>query len=172
MSSANKLSFWLLLLTLIVTACQSQRQNELFFETIEAENEAAPGGEYYKEQEPRIVIVARLEEISNLNSWISSKALDQLGRLDFESYFAVTVFQGQKPTNRYGVEIRDVTLEDSKVTINAQFLERAADEEAADEVTSPYHLIQVQKNGMRGRSITFELVVSGTIVASVSHYIP
>lgn len=172
MSSANKLSLWLLLLTLIVTACQSQRQNELSFETIEVENESASSGEYYEEQEPGIVIVAKPEEISSLGSWISSKALNQLGRLDFESYFAIAVFQGRKPTSRYGVEITDVTFDDDKVTISTQFLERPADEEATDEVTSPYHLIRVQKNGMRGRSIMFELVVSGTIVTSVSHYIP
>jgi len=168
----SRFKYWLLLLIFIVTACSFQQQSGLSFETIEAEDEMAPSGQHYGEQYPAIAVVATPGEITSLDNWVSSDALERLENLDYESQFVIAVFQGKKPTNQYGVEIEEVLREQDRVIIEARFRERQPDLEAADEITSPYHLVQVQKQGDWKRDIVFDLIVGETIVATLSHYIP
>ncbi len=70
------------------------------------------------------------------------------------------------------MEIERITRLESKVTTYARFLEPKPNAERSPEETSPYHLVQVQKTGMWGQSITFDLVEGDTVVTSLSYYVP
>jgi hypothetical protein len=41
-----------------------------------------------------------------------------------------------------------------------------------DEVTSPYHLVKIEKRGQRGKNIDFEAVSNKTTIVTTTHYIP
>jgi hypothetical protein len=68
--------------------------------------------------------------------------------------------------------VNRVTREGNTVNVYTQFSEPGPDEGKADIVTSPYHLIKVQKNGSWGKEILFNLVNDDTVVDSISHYVP
>jgi hypothetical protein len=153
-----------------LSACQP-KETDLPFETIE-QRDASGTGQVYKDEKPGLIVITAPEEATNLDALITSEAQARLARLSYDEYFVIAVFQGRKPTTRYGVQIERIARQGSKVTVYAQFSEPKPDEEKAPEETSPYHLIQVQKVGTWGQEVTFELIVKGSIVASVSQYIP
>lgn len=186
----------LLLLVLVfmfgVSACQSQETNLpleatkqnantetppplqetiLPFETIEQKLKADLGPPY-EGREPRLMVIARPEEVANLNDWVTEDAKDRLQTLDYDTYFALIVFQGWKPTFGYGIQIERITRLEGEVTVFVQFKEPRPDEEKADTVTSPYHLVQVQKVDTWAQDVTFNVVADGTNIVSVSHTIP
>jgi len=153
-----------------LSACQP-KETDLPFETIE-QRDASGTGQVYKDEKPGLIVITAPEEATNLDALITSEAQARLARLSYDEYFVIAVFQGRKPTTRYGVQIERIARQGGKVTVYAQFSEPKPDEEKAPEETSPYHLIQVQKVGTWGQEVTFELIVKGSIVASVSQYIP
>ena len=77
-----------------------------------------------------------------------------------------------RPTTGYGVQINRIARQGDTVTIYAQFREPNPDEERADMVTSPYHLVRVKKVGTWEGDISFNLVVGGGIAASLSRRFP
>lgn len=167
--------YWLFSLVLIISvlgvnACKPQEIN-LIFRTVEQE-EWSSTGEVYEDRKPGLVFIAHPGEVIDTKGWITGNAEERLQAMDYDVYFAVSVFQGLKPTDGYGVQIEQVKQTDNKVTIYAQFQEPQPDQKKNDIVTSPYHLIQVQKVGNRDQDITFSLVVNDVVVISLSHFIP
>jgi hypothetical protein len=58
------------------------------------------------------------------------------------------------------------------VNIYAQFDEPKPEEERTLIVTSPYHLIKIQKSGKWDQEFLFQVIVGDTIVAALNHFIP
>jgi len=161
----------MLLLYIVLTlaglsACQPKEIN-LPFETIERQELSS-----YRDKEPVLMVIAKPEEIASLDALVTREILSRLQTLDYDAYLVVVVFQGWKPTTRYGVQIEHVIRRGSEVTIYAQFSEPKPNEPTGDLATSPYHIVRVQKRGVWGQQINFNLVVDGVIVASLSHYVP
>lgn len=133
---------------------------DLPFETIERRD--TPGtGRNYERKEPKLVIIAEEVEIDALGGTISPKAVAELHNLDFSKFFVASVFQGLKITNQYGAEIRRVTQRGNTIIVHAHFTERDPRRVAADVMTSPYHVVKVQKaENLRGK-LEFVLQVDG-----------
>jgi len=158
-----RISCLLLLVAVLLGACIPQEE-ELSFETIEQ----ADYSPRYEDREPGLVIIASADEADQLDGWISPEALEQLRELDYERFFAVVAFLGWQPTGHEGIHIERVVRQGDEVFLYAS----VGRPKGTTEVTSPYHLIQVQKMGRWSTSINFALVVEKTTVASQSHYIP
>lgn len=148
---------------MLLSACGPQ-EVELSFETIE-QSDYSPK---YEDKEPGLVIVAGADEASQLNGRIGPEALEQLREMDYERFFAVVAFLGWQPTGHEGIRIERIVRQGNAVSIYA-LVGRPTGE---DRVSSPYHLVKVQKIGQWSTTINFALVVEETTVASQSHYIP
>ena len=156
---------WLLLplvpvLILVPSACKPQ-ETSLPFETIERKDWVSTG-QVYKAREPGVIVIARPEDVTSLNNWVTEDAKAQLQTLDYTTYFALAVFQGWKGTDGYSIQIERITRQEDNVTILVLLQEPRPDERKNDIVTSPYHLVQVQKVGVWDRNITFTVVEDGT----------
>lgn len=173
-------SFWrILIITSVfvgsvtgVSACKP-RPNEISlpFEIIEQKD--WPGtNQFYELREPGLIIISSLEDMKNLNGMITEEAKAKLQVLDYSNYFALLVLQGLKPTTGYKANVNRITRLGDTVNIYADFLGPKPDEEKAPEETSPYHLVQVQKSGIWGQEVMFNLIVNETTVVSLSHFIP
>lgn len=153
-------------------ACKTKpEETDLPFETFE-QKEWAGTDKPYESREPGLIVISRLEEVDSLKGLVNDEAKSKLQALDYSRYFAVLVLQGWKPTTGYKANVKRITRIENTVNIYAQFLEPKPDEEKAPEVTSPYHLVQVQKSGKWGQDITFNLFAGETLVISLSHAIP
>ena len=161
----------MLLLYIVLTltglsACQPKEIN-LPFETIERQELSG-----YRDKEPALIVIAKPEEIASLDALVSHEIQSRLQTLDYDAQLVVVIFQGWKPTTRYGAQIDRVTRRDSEVTVYAEFSEPKSNEPTGDLATSPYHMVRVQKMRVWGQQINFNLVADGVIVAYLSHYVP
>ncbi len=159
-----KISYLLfMVLVLLLGACTPQEE-ELPFKTIER----ADYSQRYEYREPGLVIVTNVDEANQLDGWVSTEALEQLRRLDYERFFAVVAFLGWQPTGHEGIRIERVVRQGNVVSVHT-LVGRPTGE---TEETSPYHLVRVQKVGQWGTSVNFALVVEETTIALQSHYVP
>jgi len=143
----------------------------LRFETIE-QRDASGSGRLYENRQPGLMVIETSEEAVNLDALVTPETRARLHNVNYNAYFVIAAFQGWKPTRQHGVQVERITRQGSEVTVYARFSEPKADEEKAPEVTSPYHLIQVRKVGTWGQRTTFNLVVGGATVTSLSHRVP
>ncbi len=170
MNSRSNLNYSLLLsitIALLVGAvgCASQ-ESLLPFETIER-SESSP----YQANEPKLAVVGNSGEAQSLDGLVSDFAQDQLLGLDYQENFGIAVFQGQKPTNKYGVEIQRVGHTGNAITVYAHFATPDPARLRADIVTSPQHLIKVAKKDLHGK-IEFKLNVDGAVMVQQTYDFP
>lgn len=155
------------------TGCKlSPHETSLPFVTIE-NRDASGTGEYYDDFEPELMVIARNEDFLKLDQLVTDAAKTRLTTLNLEEYFVLLVFQGWKPSGGYEMKIERISRSDEAINVYAQFLEPKEDEAKTDEVTSPYHLVQVEKGSQEwNKDIAVNLIVDNNIVFSELHFIP
>lgn len=90
------------------------------FETIDSDIFSRTGKEYQGE-DPRILILIELNELSKING-ISSDASMEIAQTDFDQDFVIAVFQGRQGTDGYGVVIRSVSRVDDHILVYSEFI--------------------------------------------------
>jgi len=154
----------LLFLTIVGLSACRPKEVELPFETIELYQYSPK----YEQKEPGLMIITSAEEANEVDGWVTVDALKQLQEMDYETHFAVIAFLGWQPTGHEGIRIERVLRSDNRVFVFIQIGRQLG----SDEVSSPYHLIGVVKTGHWDTIITFNLVASGTTVATKSQRVP
>ena len=144
------------------SSIHSPNETTLNFESIE--QDVYRSG--YDEGNPGIMVIKSRKDIPNWKGG-SDEAIKKLQELDFENYFALIIFQGQKPNGGYEVEVKDVTKAGTTISIYAQFRVPKADEASTATITSPFHLIQVHKTWDWDQEFLFRLIVNGMIAATL-----
>jgi hypothetical protein len=146
--------------------------NALPFETIEQDAYAVDTGILYDYHEPGMVIISRVEELDNLDGLVSTAGFRQLQALDYSQYFALAAFQGRKGSIGYDIQVNRISRLGNTVNVYAQLNAPPPDTAVGATVTSPYHVIKVQKSGSWNQDITFNLFSGNKLVASLTHTIP
>jgi hypothetical protein len=157
------------ILLFLVTACTQNQK--LTFGTIE-QQDLAGTGEYFETEGTGMLVISRPEEVAELNNKIRTDTKAKLEALDYSTYFALAVFQGQKPSTGYMVTVDRIIRQKDKVNVYIAIREPAPHEGVNESVTSPYHLVKVQKSGEWGQNFTFDLIEGKTVIESLFHYIP
>jgi hypothetical protein len=126
----------------------------------------------YQDARLGLTIIARADEVADIESLLSSDALSQLRSVDYNMYFVVVAFQGQKPGAGYSIHIERITRADGEIRVYTRLKDPSPFVGTPGVVTSPYHAVKVIKHDSQGKEFSFELVVAGTVVTSVLHDIP
>jgi hypothetical protein len=156
----------------IISGCSSHENKKTQFESIENQ-ETSGAGQYFPGKDIHLVVISSKDQVGDLDSWISRDAQSTLEKLDYSSFFALAIFQGIKPTNRYSIEITRVTREGNTVNLETRIQNRDPELEAADVETSPYHLISIAKAGTWNGDFDFNVIQNGNIITSTTtHFIP
>jgi hypothetical protein len=150
---------------------QSLNETELSFETIEQKDWAGTG-QGYEAVEPGLIIISGEPDIASLDEWVTGEAIMRLQELDYENSFALIVFLGERGRGGYDIQIERLARSGKTINIYVQFHEPEPDKGYVDMMTSPYHLVQVQKGGAWDQDFLFQMIVDGTVVASLNHFIP
>ncbi len=138
----------LLITAAIVIFYESTKETEVDFSSIElAQN---PG---IKTDKPDLTVVSEKEDTYTLGNTISADSISQLIDLDYKAYFAMVVFQGLKPTGGYKVEIQRIARHGNTVHVYAHFTERDPANPATSVVTSPYHMVKISREGIKGEIV-------------------
>lgn len=160
-------AYWILNIFLL-PACLPPlpEDGSLTFQTLEQKNDSAYSlQEQYNALEPGLVVIDGEESRARYEVWFGEKGRSALANLNFGTRLAVGIFQGWKTTGGYGVEIERITRVGDVVTVVARFDEPVGGAGSGGSITSPYHLVRVNKAGDWHAGITYELVVAGEVVA-------
>jgi hypothetical protein len=172
----RKINFGIFIICFVIliasAACNGLQDNQiLIFETIE-KKELSGTGVLYEPELPGMKIVARADEAEGLSGLITDEAMQTLQTLDYTRYFVLAAFCGRRGTGGFGIQINSIRRTGNTVTVDAQLFEPAPDQQRTAVVTSPYHLVIVQKEGSWGQEISFGLFANHALFFSVSHPIP
>ncbi len=146
----------------IVVTDALQQEVEVDFETIE--NAQRPG---IQASQPDLAVVSEKEDTYSLQNSISSASVSQLIDLDYKGYFALVVYQGRKLTSGYNIIIQRITHEGNTVNVFVQFTERDSAKPAENIETSPYHLVKIPREGIKGELVFVILADGNEIVRQV-----
>jgi len=161
------------LASVVVTlnGCKSRFGEKLSFETVERQE--SPGtGKPYPEEDIHFVVFSSATEVGELDEWVSEAAKQSLIQLDYSEYFALVVFRGNKPTTGYHVEVTSVRRLENTVTVEITLQDPLPGISVGDTVTSPYHIIKIEKGGDWNEEIIFNMLHDNTRVLSSTHFIP
>ena len=143
------------------------------FETIEQKKDAAEIGQQHNTSvQPGILVFSDLTALSDVETWFSSAARNQLQIINYRSYFTIVVFQGWQLTGGYGVEILRIEERGEVIRVIASFERPGGEQEGTGFVTSPYHLVQVRRPQRAIETLRFELYVDGEIAAEFPTPVP
>jgi hypothetical protein len=134
------LFLWLLLFIALLTGCGGA--GELTIATIERDS-TAHTGEIYESRNPGIVIITGPEGVDKLGALITADAVQQLREMNYETHFAVIAFWGLQPTGYEGLFVDQVIHQENALSILGWVGEKIG----TDEITSPYHVMQVERTG-------------------------
>ena len=160
----------LALAALFPAACRPGEEG-LHFETIEREV-ASFSGMYWEAREPGLMILTSWNELGSREKLFTVKGQAYLESLDWQSFFVVAAFLGYQGSSTPTIEIDRIVRRGSQVLVLAQVLRVPDTVPVTGEATSPYHLVEVEKEGEWGQDIVFSLYLDGKPVASESHLIP
>lgn len=169
-----------LILAISATGCMKEQETIILrtttpeiiipFKTIE-NFENGYRGDDYRELEPKLVIITDLDDIDKLGGSVFETAESLLRKLDFSQSLALVVFQGGKGSGGYKVDILKIVQEGNKLIVYAHFTEPQPGYVVTMANTSPYHVIEVPKNGLQGE-ISFLLNVDGEVIIQQPKIIP
>ena len=149
-----------------MVACQPVKV-ELPFETI-AYSWFGDGENDYPGEDPKLMVVAKADEVTAVEGLISFDAYNQLQKIDYKKYFSIVIFHGWRPTGGYGLEVQQIIREQDLITINVRFQEPGVVAPAVE--TSPYLVVIVEKVGDFGKE--FQFVLNEDSVSTAKHFIP
>src|SRR4030065_1908864 len=99
---------------------QALNETALTFETIEQKYWAGTG-QGYEAVEPGLIIISGESDIAKLDEWVTNEAKSKLQQLDYKHSFALVVFQGERGSSGYGVQIEHLTRSGTTINIYARF---------------------------------------------------
>jgi hypothetical protein len=154
---------------LALTVSCAPSEVELPFETIEQDiapwyKGAVPT---YESRQPGLTIVTDIRAADQLTG-ITSEARARLKALNYDSHFALVIFLGIQSGGHTGIRIERMLRRGDKVFMTTW----VGTPVGTTQVTSPYHLVKVEKKGQWGKNIDFEAVVNKTTIVTTTHYIP
>jgi len=126
----------------------------------------------WRSSEPHMEIITSVDDISKVEDFISTEALTALQEIDYREKYAAIIFQGKKPTTEYEIKIERIRRAGDQVVLESVATTPLAGEAAGEEITSPYHLIQVDNLYERGHQIDFVLNINGQHIMTQTRSIP
>lgn len=84
-------------------------------------------------------------EVTLLQDFVNPETLAALQTVDFERNNVVALFRGFKGSSNYQTVIEQITQKNGQLIVYAQFWEPSPYFASALEITSPYHLVKIEK---------------------------
>lgn len=121
----------------------------------------APGSYRYRKDEPRLIVITDQASVSLIQGQLRPDHLEMVADVDFSTYLVLIVYQGEKYTTGYSVEVTDIERNKDTILIHADFHEPAPGEVRGETVTSPYCVLKVKKTENLKNSFVFVLIANG-----------
>jgi hypothetical protein len=111
----------------------------------------------YESFEPQLLLLTTAAEVATIEPFVTPEQLAQVRQVDFTQDAVIALFRGVQPSSNHKVVIERITLDETQVTVAAQFWEPAPDQTSVTELTSPYQLVKVLKANLPSSSMQLVL---------------
>lgn len=100
--------------------------------------------------------------------------VERLRQINYNDHFAILVVYGQYPVGGYQVGIQQINWQNGQILVKAMAIVHTPLPEimVLPALASPYHLISVEKKGVRDSQFHFVLLVNDVPVAETFNSIP
>lgn len=176
----QRISVLLVLLCALLAGCRraapAPQAVELTFETVHRYDESGGFWQY----EPALLVMTHPRDIEGwkrpgvydkTGSALDERTLERFVRVDFNRAIVIGVFQGEKPSSGYHVQVRRIVRQGQTVTLYGNFIQPFYGQLVTGG-TVPYHVLALHKAGLEGQEIRFVLEVDGENVAETTVLIP
>jgi hypothetical protein len=152
-----------------LTACKPQ-ETELSFETIEQDDGYSASRQKWEGRESKLLVMASAQDIEEARPFVTDEAITALRQMDFTTRFAIFAFRGWQGSSHSGFKIERIIRRGNEIVLYAQPGTRGPNPVES----SPYHLIELKKEGNWGGDFTFSLYFdqAGVAAASTTHHMP
>ncbi len=129
----------IIILIIFLIGCENYTESSISFQTIDK-------GILSGIQKKSNYIINNNKEFSelwnNINNYKIPKS--EVPKIDFEKEIVIAVFQGQKNTGGYDIEITNI-MENNKINVYIKETEPKPNNFVIQALTSPYHIIKINK---------------------------
>ncbi len=131
----------------ISTGTPTPEGSALSFETLEQEQYSGTGT-VYELKNPGIIIVSSKDDLGSLKGLITDYNYVYLQTLNYDQFFVIGVFQGWKDYySEHNIQVDRVYRSGTIVNVLVTIPELGPNEHPGQMVTSPYHIVEVEKTG-------------------------
>jgi hypothetical protein len=112
--------------------------------------------------EPQLILLTSRDDAASIKDWVKPEVYTQLESLNFEQYAVLALFRGLQGSHNYLTIIERITRQDNRLIVYAQFWWPGSAYASAAAMTSPYHLVKLNKRQIPGSPL--ELALQAHIV--------
>lgn len=112
------------------------------------------------EDQSRLSIISRQEDIDMIANWIRPDHLALVQNVDYNESLVVIIFSGYRGQTGYGIDVHQIVKNGNVVTLSVSFTEPPEGEPRGQIITSPYLIVEIQKNVLPKDAI-FILIANG-----------
>ena len=113
--------------------------------------------------QPQVLLLTSPDQLAGLESWVNPPTWAALQQVDFQHDAVIALFRGRKPTTNYQTIIEQITKQDNRLMVYAQFWEpNPAYYASGAAITSPYHVVKVARQDLPSEQP--ELVLAPTLI--------
>ena len=142
----------LVVAVLLLAACKPQ-EVVLSFQTIERQDSAFRAASMWGDKNPALMVISSSEDIEKVKSYVTAQSVSTLEQLDFRSAFALVVFRGLQPSSFVDFSVERIVRRGSEIAVYT----RPGRQGPNPAESSPYHLVEIQKQGEMSGNFTFNL---------------
>ena len=135
-----KILLFLIIVLIFISGCHQAIESNVNFEVIEK-------GFNSGHSEKKNYVVDNEDEWGDLWNKVNSIVIPQpeLPDVDFNNEIVIAVFQGEKPTGGYSIEIIKI-VEDNKIIVFYKEFSPEPGDFVTQALTQPYHIVKIKKS--------------------------
>lgn len=130
------------------------------------------GGASYGGRSPRLVVIARQTNVSSVQNQLLPEHLSLIADVDLSTYFVAIIYQGEKESTGYSVEVIDIRQARDRIVLCAQLHEPIPHQVRGQMVISPYYVVEIERPEGPGGAFTFVLLDGDEEIVRQTETIP
>lgn len=152
--------FWAIILWPVFTACKDKPTGTPLSFGIMAQGDLDPDGTSFPGNYSELFAIQSLNDIEQVANWLPTDVQIQLETVDYNSQFAVVVFQGEQQHTGYSVQVTEVSYLENTVNVFVNLVIPGEGNDVDTAITSPYQVVWVDMPENGNPFVAFNLVVN------------
>ncbi|MEM7536928.1 MAG: protease complex subunit PrcB family protein [Chloroflexota bacterium] len=160
--------------TTVITKTHYIPSDRLSFETIAVapSDSIKPTPPIWTSEELGLRVGSAPDDLVSIQAAISEDAWNEIQSIDYDKQFVIVLMQGLKETTGYGIEAERIRHRKGEIYVEATIIEPTADAQTENTLTSPYHIVRVDKQPWWAQEQHVIILHNGNQILTQTHNVP